>query len=343
MTNINYSKIYQNLVQDLPKRTKEVFERRFGVKNKKETLESIGQGLCITRERVRQIEEKGFFCIKEQNQETLDKLFKDFLGYFKNKGGLKKEDIVLEDLGGKNSQPYILFLLTLGEQFLRVCEKEDFYSFWTTISKPVEKIQKILNLLVKNLEKKGKPLNKKDFCSRLCSQCGLTSETLLSYLEVSKRIQEDREGKIGLIDWPEINPKGVKDRAFLVLKKENCPLHFKKVADLIDKFEFSFFNKNKKTLPQTVHNELIKDSRFVLVGRGMYALGEWGYIPGTVKDIIYRIIEENKQPIERDKIIKKVLSQRYVAENTVLMNLNNKKYFSKDSEGKYILRKTQIA
>ncbi len=341
MTNTNYSKIYQNLVQDLPQRTKEVFERRFGIKDKKETLESIGQGLGITRERVRQIEERGFSYLKEQNQEILDKLFNNFSGYFENKGGLKREDIALKDLGGKTSQPYVLFLLTLGEQFSRVCEKGDFYSFWTTIPKSVGKVGKTLDLLVKNLEKRGRPLIKKDFCSRFCSQYSLSSEALLSYLEVSKRIQENKEGKIGLIDWPEINPKGVKDKAFLVFKKENHPLHFKEVAGLIDKLESALLNR--KTLPQTVHNELIKDSRFVLVGRGMYALGEWGYVPGTVKDVIYRIIEENKQPMERDKIIKGVLSQRCVAENTVVMNLNNKKYFSKDPKGKYILGKTQIA
>ncbi len=341
MKNTNYSKIYQNLIQNLPQRIKEVFDRRFGIKDKKETLESIGRGLGITRERVRQIEERGFSYLKEQNQEILDKLFNDFLGYFENKGGLKREDIVLEDLGGKTSQPYVLFLLTLGEQFSRVCEKGDFYSFWTTIPKSVGKVGKTLDLLVKNLEKRGTPLNKEEFCSRLCSQYNLSSEALLSYLEVSKRIQENKEGKIGLIDWPEINPKGVKDKAFLVFKKENHPLHFKETAGLIDKLESALINK--KTLPQTVHNELIKDSRFVLVGRGMYALKEWGYVPGTVKDVIYRIIEENKQPMERDKIIKRVLSQRCVAENTVVMNLNNKKYFSKDSKGKYILGKTQIA
>ncbi len=341
MKNTNYSQIYQNLVQDLPQRTKEVFERRFGIKDKKETLESIGQSLGITRERVRQIEERGFSYLKEQNQEILDKLFNDFLGYFENKGGLKREDIVLKDLGGETSQPYVLFLLTLGEQFSRVCEKGDFYSFWTTISKSIGKVRKTLDSLAKNLEKRGNLLVKEDFCSRFCSQYSLSSEALLSYLEVSKRIQENKEGKIGLIDWPEINPKGVKDKAFLVFKKENHPLHFKEVAGLIDKLESALLNR--KTLPQTVHNELIKDSRFVLVGRGMYALEEWGYVPGTVKDVIYRIIEENKQPMERDKIIKKVLSQRCVAENTVVMNLNNKKYFLKDSKGKYILGKTQIA
>ncbi len=339
--NIDYSKHYSNLVRDLPQRTKEVFDRRFGIKNgERETLESIGQSFGVTRERVRQIEDRGFICVKEQNQVTLDKLFCKFLDYFQDKGGLKREDIALKDLGGENSQPYIRFLLASGEPFARVCEKKDFYSFWTTRYTSVKKIKNTLNLLVKALKKESKPLDKETFCSQICSQYGLNPNALLSHLEISKRIQGNREGKIGLIDWPEINPRGVKDKSFLVFQKENRPLHFTEVAKLIDKFEYNL--PNKKAFPQTVHNELIKDSRFVLVGRGMYALKLWGYVPGTVKDVISQVLTENKQPMERNNIIEKVLSQRCVAENTILMNLNDKNYFSKDSKGKYILRKTQI-
>ena len=51
-------------------------------------------------------------------------------------------------------------------------------------------------------------------------------------------------------------------------------MHFKEVAEAISK------TFGKKTHYATCHNELIKDSRFVLVGRGMYALAEWGYQAG---------------------------------------------------------------
>jgi hypothetical protein len=84
----------------------------------------------------------------------------------------------------------------------------------------------------------------------------------------------------------------------------------------------------------TTHNELIKDSRFVLVGRGLYALSEWGYMSGVVKDVIKNIIE-NDGPLTRDKIVEKVLKERYVKENTILVNLQNPKYFRRDKEGRY--------
>ncbi len=342
MEKVNYQQIYQKLTKGLSQKTKDIFARRFGIKTgEPETLEAIGKSFKITRERVRQIEAAGFNFIKKQNKEILDDIYKGFAVYFQKNGGLKKEDIVLERQVGKNSKPYILFLLTLGEQFSRVCEKKDFYYFWSTIPSAQTKVREILNSFVQDMQNLGKPVSKKEFYASFSSKYGLSEEAMLSFLEVSKIIQENKEGKIGLTEWPEIKPRGVKDKAFLVFKKHGKPLHFTKVAELIDKLEYNL--PNKKTYPQTVHNELIKDPRFVLVGRGIYALQEWGYEPGTIKDIIVKILKENKEPVHKDNVVKEVLLQRLVAKNTVLMNLNNKKHFAKDENDRYFLRKTQTA
>lgn len=342
MQKVNYAQLYQKLTKGLTPKTKDIFDRRFGVKTgEQETLESIGKTMDITRERVRQIEEAGFAFVKKQNKETLDKIFKDFALYFEGKGGFKKEDTAIEDLGGKNAKPYVLFLLTLGEQFSRVCEKKDFYSFWSTLQNPEAKVRETLGTLILSFGKERTPLSKQEFSTNFISKNNLDAVHLSSYLEISKKIQENREGKIGLADWPEIKPRGVRDRAFLVFKKHQKPLHFTKVAEMIDSLEYNL--PNKKTYPQTVHNELIKDSRFVLVGRGTYALQEWGYSPGTIKDVIVKVLGQKQEALHKDDIVKEVLSQRLVAKNTVLMNLNNKKYFAKDQEGKYLLRKTQTS
>ena len=125
----------------------------------------------------------------------------------------------------------------------------------------------------------------------------------------------------------------------MVFKKHGKPLHFTKVAELIDSLEYNM--PNKKTYPQTVHNELIKDGRFVLVGRGTYALSEWGYVPGTIKDIITKVLKDKNEAMHKDEVVKQVLAQRLVAKNTVLMNLNNKKHFNKDSNDKYFLNNVQ--
>jgi len=346
--NVNYKQIYQKFTKSLPEKTRDIFDRRFGVKTGyPETLEAIGKTLGITRERVRQIEEAGFNVIRKNHQDFLSSIFADFANYFEKRGGFKREENILDELGGKNQKPYVLFLLTLGgDQFTKVCEKKDYYYFWANIPNAQTEVKNNLNVLVSKMQEIGKPVAKKDFYAVVASQTGISEPAAHSYLEVSKRIQPSREGFLGLIEWPEIKPRGVKDKAYLVFKKHGKPLHFTKVADLIDKMEYNLPNSSrgiagKKTYPQTVHNELIKDGRFVLVGRGTYALSEWGYTPGTIKDIISKVLSDKKEPVHKEEIVKEVLSQRLVAKNTVLMNLNNKKHFGKDQDEKYFLKGVQ--
>ena len=340
MNKINYKQAYQKFTKGLSPKTKDIFDRRFGVKTgSPETLEAIGKIFGITRERVRQIEEAGFNHVRKNNKEAIDAIYADFTNYFSEQGGFKKEENILEELGGKTQKPYILFLLTLGEQFTRVCEKKDYHYFWSHNESPQTKIKETLNSLVSEMQKIGSPISGKDFHEKVALKQRLSEQATLSYLEVSKRIQPNKEGALGLIEWPEIKPRGVKDKAFLVFKKHGKPLHFTEVASLIDKMEYNL--PNKKTYPQTVHNELIKDVRFVLVGRGTYALSEWGYVPGTIKDIITKVLKENNEPLHKDLVVEKVLAQRLVAKNTVLMNLNNKKHFAKDANEKYFLKGVQ--
>ncbi len=351
MSKVNYSQIYQKFTKGLSPKTKDIFDRRFGVKTGNvETLEAIGKTLGITRERVRQIEEAGFNFVRKNNKEAIDGIYAEFADYFREQGGFKKEEKALEELGGPkghpNQKPYILFLLTLGDQFSKVSEKKDYYYFWSNIPNAQDNVKTTLNSLVSQMQKIGKPVPVKNFYAEVASKQGLSEKATLSYLEVSKKIQANKENLLGLIEWPEIKPRGVRDKAFLVFKKHGKPLHFTKVAELIDKFDYNL--PNKKTYPQTVHNELIKDSRFVLVGRGTYALSEWGYVPGTIKDIITKVLKESNGTMHKDELVEKVLSQRLVAKNTVLMNLNNKKSFDKDSNDRYFLksveqRKTQTA
>lgn len=348
MNKIAYAKLYAKLTKGLSAKTKDIFDRRFGVgvtpaKGEvvaTETLESIGKSLNITRERVRQIEEVGFNFVKKNHKDLLEGVFQSFRAYFAGVGGFKKEELVLQDLGGDKHKPYVLFLLTLGSDFYRVCGKKDHHYFWSTSQHPENAIKEKLSALVGDISKQGKLLTKDELSIQFASKHGLNDQALISYLEISKRIQPSRDGKLGLIDWPEIRPRGVKDKAFLVFKKHQKPLHFRQITELIDKLEYA---PGKKTHPQTVHNELIKDTRFVLVGRGMYALGEWGYVPGTIRDVITKVIKESAQPLPQDELVKAVLAQRLVAKNTVLINLNNKKYFNKDQSGKYSLGATQTS
>lgn len=336
----NYQKICQNLLKDLPERTKNILGQRFGLKTgERKTLEAIGKNYGICRERVRQIEVDGFLRLKpklEKYQEILD----DFSTHLNSFGDLRKEDILLDSLGGPRFQNHTFFLLTLGKRFKRFSENKDFYSLWTINPDSLTLAGNVVDFLHNKLIEINRPLDFKEISREVNSNLGqsLNSQALQSFLEVSKKIQTGVDGQFGLKNWPEVNPRGVKDRAHFVFKKENRPLHFNEITQLINSSELKKISQ-PKALVQTVHNELIKDPRFVLVGRGLYALREWGYSPGTVEEIISRILGEEKRPLIKKEIIKKVLEQRLVKVNTILINLNK---FPKTPDGKYTIEKTRL-
>lgn len=330
MRGFNYQQICSQILEILPERQKEVLLRRFALKPlsfikngiKGETLESIGKDFKITRERIRQIEKDGFLRLKSESKKH-QKVFNYFKGFLEKTGNLRKEDDILSELGGGNYKPQIYFLLNLKEEFKRYGETDNFYALWTIDEKSLKTAQKIVNSVYEKFKEIGKPLDLKE----LTGLNSLNPKILTYYLEISKRIQGNQEGLFGLRDWPEINPKRIRDKAYFVFKKEQRPLHFVQAANLID-----------SALPQTVHNELIKDSRFVLVGRGTYALREWGYEEGMVKDVIFQILKTAGKPLAKEEILEKTLRQRLVKENTVLLNLSNKEYFFKTPEGYYKIR-----
>ncbi len=335
MNRLNYKKISENLLQGLPPKTQDIISRRFGFRTgEKETLERIGSDYKITRERVRQIEDAGLKIVREKAKNISQKPFQYFEREIKNFGGLKRESLLLERLGGPNSKPYILFLLSIREPFKRFSETNDFFSFWATQTNPdpVKRVQKTIESFCRELNKKNKPLAFEDF--RIYKANPSNANVLLSCLELSKRILKNQDNLYGFADWPEINPRGIKDKAFLVLKKENRPMHFTQVAEIIQAQE----GTKKPYLFKTVHNELIKDSRFVLVGRGLYALQEWGYEAGHIKDIIFNVLKKSGKPLPKQKIVDYVLKQRFVKENTILLNLSNKEYFQQDDKGRYFVR-----
>lgn len=336
----NYYRLCNAFLRDLPGRTRAVIENRFGLKGTvPKTLESIGREYGITRERVRQIEQEGIEMIKRVAKKIAGEPFQYLDSQFKVSGGLKKEEKIISEWSDPKFRNHVLFLLTLGDQFKKFRETEDFYPFWTIEEKTLIAAREIIDSFIRELKKRNQLMSIEEynppFALKLPPGVSLTPQAISSYLEISKQIMVSPEGLYGFPDWPEVNPRGIKDKAYLVLKKANNPLHFTKVAALIESLPFA----SKKVLPQSVHNELIKDPRFVLIGRGLYALREWGYEPGIVKDIITKILRKADRPMSQEEIIKKVLEQRQVKENTIVFNLRDKKCFLKDSQGRYKLKK----
>jgi len=330
MANINYKKICSELVEALAPKQREVIERRFGLKAgkraasgefgfRRETLEAIGKDYGICRERVRQVEKAAMTKMKKRiaGYREVPQVFGRHL---KNAGGVREEAALLEELGGGEFEPHVNFLLVLGGEFIRFAENDPFKSFWAIDDQSAQAAKNFVSSAARFLEEKKSLAAIRE----LASSSGLKKSIAESYLGISLRVQKNRDGLYGLREWPEVNPKGIKDKIYLLFRKTGNPLHFTEVARQIE-----------GSLVQTVHNELIRDRRFVLIGRGKYALKDWGYVAGDVKDVILKIFGEENRPLTRREILDRVMKQRQIKENTVLMNLSNKKYFSRDNEGRY--------
>lgn len=156
------------------------------------------------------------------------------------------------------------------------------------------------------------------------------NKVLYSALKAAKRINQNKFGHWGIHDSREIKPKTINDKIYLILKYKNKPMHFVEIADEINKIAFD----KKKANAATVHNELILDEKFILIGRGLYGLKEWGYKRGTVADVIEEVLKENKSGLSREEIIEKVLEKRVVKETTIILALMNKDRFLREN-GKY--------
>ena len=281
----DYQTICKNLLKNVPqKRTRTIIERRFGLSRgfnegepERETLEAIGKSYGISRERVRQIEEEGLSRIKKRMEIETRKPFQYFAKEIKKQGNLVREETLLKKIGGARFSNEVFFLLSLAEQFERIPGNKEYQAIWTIDRKSVDFAKKVIKIVIENLEKKRTLLKLRDLCF---SNLKISPKILANYLDISKIVLKNSEGLYGLRNWPEIRPRGVKDKALLVFRKEKRPLHFTEVANLIE-----------GSVVATVHNELIKDPRFVLVGRGTYALSEWGYKAGQVKHVIFDILK----------------------------------------------------
>ena len=331
--------VTKKLLAALPDRARDVLEKRYGLGKDGETytLEAIGQTYGITRERVRQIENYAIQTIRKsdvykEHQQVFDELKTTIeqLG-----GGLIPEEILLDEIASDQiSRNDIYLLLVLGDPFYRSKENAAYAHRWYTEQKIAEMVEKALKNIYQSLNR-DELVTEEEMLNRFRNELiGIADkqdeQVLRRWLMISKEVARNPLGEWGPASSPNVHVKGIRDYAYLVVKRHGSPMHFREVAEAIqDLFE-------KKAHTATTHNELIKDERFVLVGRGLYALTEWGYTAGVVKDVLRDILEKNG-PLSREEIIDKVRKERYVKDNTIIVNLQDAHLFRRLSNGTYSL------
>ena len=327
----------RRLLSVLTKRGQDVLSSRYGLgaKATKLTLDAIGKKYNITRERVRQIENHSLAVVrKSKAYKDAEPIFTELKEIILGLGGLVSEKDLLKHFSKDlNIQNHFYFLLVIGEEFKREKEDEEFRHRWHVDAELSEKIKTALRKLYSKLSD-DELVFESDLISSFLEEVKdlnekyKDDEVVKRWLSISHKIGKNPLGEWGHSSSPNVNAKGMRDYAFLVIRKHGSPIHFKEVAKAITLYF------DKKAHVATTHNELIKDPRFVLVGRGLYALSEWGYMSGVVKDVIHKILEK-EGPLSKEKIVEKVLKERYVKENTILVNLQNSKYFKKDRDNRY--------
>lgn len=340
-TPFTFRKALEKLIQGVSVRSRDIIRARFGVSEKDpKTLEEIGKEYGITRERVRQIIRS---VMKEVQSNKQDVLFAEaaakIVSTLEAKSGIMEETELLETLGGSDFREAgsVRFFLECLPNVVVVKEDDEMERSYRLDTFRLEDWQRVKISAKQLLEKENRLFERQELIDALAFSLPehALPGTLMHFLAIAKEIQANVFGKWGLASWSDVQPKGTREKAYLVLKMSAKPLHFRDIAQLID--QHGLQKDKKKTHPQTVHNELIKDKRFVLVGRGTYALSEWGYRRGTVKEVVESILAESVQPMKRSDIIKKVLEVRKVKKSTIVINLNA--FFARVGKDEYVLKR----
>ena len=336
---VNFLELAEKMLADLPGRSVEIVRRRFGLfTHPGETLEKIGQHYGITRERVRQIITEAIKSVgKKSSHDHFLSAEEKIIFTIINNGGIIREDDAIRKMNASTEQEAnaVRFFVACSRKIFEVEERGVIEKSWIVSKDILGSIRKVVSEAEKSFLKNKSLLSDVEMTEKLSVILPeLPKDQLVNFLSVAGKVKKNRFGKWGMIDWMEISPKGTREKVHLILKEHKKPLHFTEIAGLIDRYALG----KKKAHPQTVHNELIKDKRFVLVGRGIYALAEWGYFSGTIKDIIEVILKEAGRPMKKDEIVEKVLSMRHVKKTTIMINLNNRKFFQKKGDS-YSLKK----
>ncbi|MDP1690136.1 MAG: sigma factor-like helix-turn-helix DNA-binding protein [bacterium] len=327
----------KRLLAAVPERAREVLVRRFGLgaDSERETLEAIGDRSSITRERVRQIEAAGLDAVRASKvfKEAVP-AFEEIAQYIHTLGAIVPEETLLSAIGkDEKSRNRFRFFLMVNSAFFRERETNDFLARWHVDHTTAKHIHNALTRLYSSLSD-NEVVTEADLLDRFLDELKEVNdaykneEVLKRWLTLSKHIASNPLAEWGRTTAPAIRIKGVRDYAYLAVKRHGAPMHFSDVAKTIG----SLFSK--KAHIATTHNELIKDPRFVLVGRGLYALTEWGYRPGVVREVIRETLVA-KGPMKKDEIIKHVKKARFVKDNTILVNLNDSRYFKRLKDGRY--------
>ena len=346
------AKLYETLedlllgLQDIDK---DVVRRRFGLHAPKETLQEIGDDYGVTRERIRQIQNRAMDGITPKAKKhiiilSLSTKARQHLG----KVGVKREKTVTKDFArthniSEKGESLLAFLILLSEKLHHHEETNEMHSFisasekQTRLAKHV--LKKILAKFASNPEKTYTGAEVLSFVEKeIHKHIGVKAkeDELYDFLRILKPIGRNPFGQFGLLDHNQITPSSLAHKILYLLENQGKPMHFNEIFqslkgmdEINDEFLSNRWKKNYNR--SSIQNHLIMNPEFVWIGRGTYALKKWGYKEGNVFDRMVELVKKNKS-IQKEKLYELLSVEKQFSKITFEVYIRNKKYFTiKDS------------
>jgi len=336
-------KDFSMLLESLSPKEQIVLRNRVWLDSQRKTLQSIWQSFSpsITRERVRQIEESWIKKLEKIIWNSDLYLIQDkALEFIEMNWWLvskpKLLNYLIKELNlPSNINSYIIETIIQAKPGISKSKPKlwtQTYFYTDNVNKKI--VDEIHKEAVKILKKRKNIMNQIALYEQIRENLNKDySLTLInSVMDVFDDIVKWEQNLIALEKWKILNPKTLKDKAIYVMKKEKVPMHFVDIANKITEFLW------EKVKVNTIHNELIRNDEFVLIGRWLYALKEWGFKSWTVIDVIQDVLRKKWEPMSSEDIIKNVLKVRDVKKSTIYMNLQNKDVIERVWRNYYYLK-----
>jgi hypothetical protein len=283
------TEIINNVFSDLNQREKDIIFRRFGFEGEEETLEELAQDYNLTRERIRQIQEKALekiLPVLRSNPETnlLIEKSKKFLKPI----GVRREqtflNLVQKEFGYNYKETKIFKFFTIfSQKIIFHPGDEDVYGFYALEEKVLKICRHLLKKIYFYLLETQRLYTEDELLNLTLKEIKRhfkiepNSEDLLDFLKILKNLGKNPFNFWGLRSNNFITPRCLKDKIIFLFKLEKKPLHFREIyqklhelAKTHDESIHYFWHKNYNV--NSIKNELIRHQDFVLVKRGTYYL-----------------------------------------------------------------------
>lgn len=333
---IDFEELMSRLLNLLSDKEQDVIKRRFSLHGKKkETLDKIGKSFSITRERVRQIEAVALKKLARISMDpTIQQIHNLAVEILEQNGQVMSEDNLVSHMlknfdDSSNIEVNTMKLAMRVSDRLVKQEKNQFYrAFWRLSGISLLSVKNSIKEIQDVLKRSKEIMSVEEITEALPTPISQERVDSLLYVDWGFMQIED---SWGLTTWRHINPRSIKDKIMIIFKEEGKPLHFSDVANRV----LNDFKGKKQVTRQAIHNELIRHPEFVLVGRGLYGLKEWGMAAGTVREVIKSVLVENGEPMKRQDIIKAVLKKRDIRLGTISLNLQKYPFFKRVGRAVY--------